>query len=517
LTHCNQPLLVCIRPKNSLFFGLVLLCLVHIGSASELMLLHTLQGALSGQTQRPALDSGVVLSCTYNPLLNRLQETDEQAERSCIEGLGWQGSIVYAGKRLVPQLHFSSHRLFAAFEQPSSSYGIKSQSSLDFVDAGVGVRFDEFNATLTIGRLLDGAYNSHLKADAQDSLATFLLEGPWRYQAAFGLDSKPVFGSLRLFCGPVYNSMTTLYNRSTHSNRTFPITLISHQAQLQGGVRGAWGSISGQLGVVGTQQRDLIESTNRMPVDINVAHYEAGVDAVVNTPLGDSLFAYVKVARLGGWSASYNFDRELFTFFKASPLWLSSAASEVGMQLTSTLEVGMFGEVLQGDIPEGFVKLSGFSNWSIFAPQDYKFSAAQASFYQGGGWAQLKRQFNALSVRGKIGASWFQTAASLSYRTKQVVVLLPVYLNPTDVQLWQERGFLIHPDITLTYACNPFIITAFVNQWIPLTLRNKGSAASESPPPSSAPPQSKERFIGGTHVGISLGWNGLHHTATKNR
>ena len=486
--------------------GLFIFLLCNSTSALD----NTLTGVISdilynppATIERNTYHSQIHIHDQFSPILyNKSTSQKYTALTQIINNIGDLEYFFSMGK--IDALISLSHYYFNA-NYRSSPYLIKNIQDFRNFTIGATGRFNSFSLGLHIGNhapqtALLKQYSVRIQSDHQ-----------WQFSCNANVQFPAFNCGISLFNGPVYSSITSISNIDQTGFRTFPLCI--NQRTLSGKIQLTLNrfkpSISASLSSFSTTQ--IFITDNQMPSEISFNTYKISIDGFGSPFFTDSLFWSLQLNNIGGWYAIYNFIKDRFTFFKADSFVSALVKFSGGLKLP-------FHMIINSDIsfydlngPSGFLKLSTFSNWSIFQPVDYKYHNLSIKYFQSGFETARLFSHRKLFFLPSFYSSYFNTKMFWEYSQKKVVVLFPVYSEFKEYTAWNLNGLLFRPSFTWIFRTGPISLSCEASQFIPILFRKRSlnkKQAIDSILIKQPTPHNNSHAItwGGTRAAIDFKW-----------
>ncbi len=446
------------------------------------------------------------LHSTFNPLYSEKDRATHGDRRTV--GISTRGySVDWFSRFRQVNYYLSCNRnaATATYRDTSEDYGCTYRSVGWNLAAGATYRNGNLLFGFGLGRHWPERMEQEHLYEIRDDVTTYITRGPWQ----FTLDTKWFFSRattrLSLFSGPIHSSVSKLITSDEMKFRSFPLTLILHRAD--GGFDFYTGTTSAAttFGIDYFENADLQTVHNSMPQDIAISNFRLDHSGYTKVPFTDSLGWNLSGSLAGGWVASYNFERNRFTFFKADEIRLRNLSVGIGTKLPAALTAGIFHTSLKGNSPTGFLKLSALSAWSIFRPLDYQYTNAELRYHETGGFINRKCTLSFLEVTPQLALSYFTAHATATYSHKEIVVLLPVYIDTVAKDFFDIRLLLLEPALRVSSRLGRIQFYGTISQKLPFPFKTAPSAEQGTSPEANH--QISTTTWGGTMMAISAVWD----------
>ena len=448
--------------------------------------------------------SQIDVTYNYDPLLSEKQRSSQDNYNSLINSTDMQLLCLLTTSQFKYYLACSYSDFFIAYRDDYQKYSFQNGRREWDPSTGVFYTRGRFSSGFGIGRHLPSDMHREHLTEVTDDPLQYVTHGPWQFSLATTLRFKHSDVHLSLFSGPIHSSLSKVITNDGNSYRSFPISLLRRSAELGVNSKGQTFSLKTAFSISNFENVDLLTIANSMPQNIEISDYGVTHKGVWKSPLSDSLFWKLSGNITGGWMASYNFDRNRYTFFKADSILSKKISALVGLRLPCKINTGVSGTFSTLSCPKGFLNLSAFSAWSVFNPLDYRFSDAKVNYFESGIF--FDRQFSrpVFNWTPHISLSYIKTRMSLNYTHKEIIVLLPVYVKGESLEVFDNQILLLMPSLAITVHAGKIDVIASVLQRIPL-FGNSGYSKKADSPDDEA--KKSASFTGGTSLSINAIWN----------
>lgn len=393
----------------------------------------------------------------------------------------------------------------AALRQRESGYSlIHERSEWNFTSA-VAYRYRNLHLGFGLGRHWPKYMErDHLRGIGND-VGGYVVRGPWQVSLCVKGDFRRASAWLSLFSGPVHSSVVKLVTGDEARFRSFPLSIVRHSIDAGLEVTIASVATSTQWGIDFCENADLQTVENTMPQDVAISNFRLVQRGGTRLAWTDSLWWEVSGSLAGGWGASYNFHRERFTFFKAATLRQYNVCVGGGVKLPHGMTSGLFQAWSSATSTSGFLKLSVLSAWSIFQSLDYKYKDAALSYGETGVF--LNRTFSRLffECTPQFKVSYVKTQMVFSRTRKEIVVLLPVYGDAEEVEVFNTPLVLVDPSVSVVVRWGRLVVNAALHQMVPIVPYTTNTESSDEGKETLVNYDTK--ITGGTRVSLGAMWN----------
>jgi len=448
----------------------------------------------------------VQMGTTFAPLYSEKDRaTNGDIQHVELLTQGFSAGFFSRYKKLKYYVSLQSDQVKATYKERASDYYFVHERSDRNVAAGAAYLYKNLYAGCGIGRHLPANMDREHVREIIDDPGLYLTQGPWQFSCAIKAALAPAALRLSLFSGPVQSSATTLVNSNGSNFRTFPLSIIRHSAEAGVELQGNILYTSTLLGADYFEDADLLTVKNSMPQDVALVNYHIVHKGTARLNFTDSLGWRASGSVAGGWGASYNFDRDRFTFFEAEAVRFNSVAAEVGARLPGFVTAGGSHYMLEGSSPKGHLKLSALSAWSLFESLDYRYRDALLTYAETG--LYVNRRFRGLKFEctPQINVAYVKTEMTLNRSRKEIVVLLPVYGNETALEVFATPLLLVTPSVSFQARWGSVSINGSLHQILPVvSLQTNASKSEEGIAPN---PSQDNSITGGTVLSLHAVWN----------
>jgi hypothetical protein len=156
--------------------------------------------------------------------------------------------------------------------------------------------------------------------------------------------------------------------------------------------------------------------------------------------------------------------------------------AEASVEFPHRIRAGAFGELSDGNVPQGYFEAFPFTSWTIFDPVHYKITRLSGVFHEAGLFTQGNFPFlHHFEIDPGIDCSFLYGKFLLGTRERQVAILIPYY---TDESVISSEEKLVMVKLRLGYGLNfgrySFLINAL--QLVPWELRSRQETVAQLPP-----------------------------------
>lgn len=454
------------------------------------------------------------LSDNYDPLLSEKPESTQDNYNSLVNSNKIQLSCFLNTSKAKYHLSCSYSDFFAAYRDESQKYSFQNQRKEWDPSVGILYSFGQVSYGFGIGRhLADYMHIEHI-SDISDDPLKYITHGPWQFSLATKLHTKHSDLSLSMFSGLIHSSLSKLITTDGNSYRAFPVSLLEQTADIGVNVNGQKFFTKTAVSINNFENTDFEKTPNGMPLELEITRYGLSHEGALKSALSDSLFWKLSGNVAGGWIVSYNFERDI-KFFKADSIRSANLSTLIGLRLPGKLISGISSSIYKFSSPTGFLKLSGFTAWSVFNPLDYRFTDAKMKYYETAIFVNRKFSRDWVNFTPNVSISYVKTWMFVNYTHKEVVVLLPVYVNPESLKVFDNQYLLLAPSLAITVHTGQFDIAASILQRIPFLIKSDNFKNSDDPGDDDT--QKRASFTGGTLLSVMAIWNISRTTANSKK
>ena len=274
--------------------------------------------------------------------------------------------------------------LFAAYRDDNETYAVTFDRKEADVSAGFTLDRKPFSLGLGLGfHMPDYIRNEYIENSSTEYDRIFSID-PWQFSLGCKINHNPFAWDLNLFSGPVHSSLTRVINKETGSFRSFGLTL--YRKSVQTGCDFENENIWLRLAVhyMRFNNSELIQSKNSMPSSVELSTYGGLTSGWFKAQVSDSIFWKLSGDLSGGWVSAYNFQKDRYTVFDTDSIRMQMVNYTVGIRLPRKINAGITATYFTAQAPMGYLRLSSFSNWSLFKPLDYRFENGSLRYYETG-------------------------------------------------------------------------------------------------------------------------------------
>lgn len=493
--------------------GWALACLLFVGSIVEARSLgDELQHFLFQEDATYGADSsGVSLSSVLNlPLYSRKKDTiadslhavdinvvDNKLRASYVRPLwGSQLSVVHRHKNLS----FETHRAEDVDAFVSSHNALQAR-----VDLWMYTKYSELG--LSVGRyfLGDSLSFNHMSVEYDHPFTSFQANPKSSYALWWNTSVGPIKTEV------LYDRTVPLYepmhiSKSSGSFKNLPLIMFQNRFIVKGGLQVR------DKEIFSYWERKKLDGEkvlldNGLPFLSEWLSYKIGLDAKMRRH-SLSLSALTSMGSLFGYEDD---DANAPRYAIFDDLYLKRLIGDYRFRLSPLFTIGARGEMLKANTPEektgnteyyGTIEFYPFSSWSLFKPVKYRFSKSLLNYNCSGISTRfyLGRQAKVRTTLG-FDCDVHQARIKTIREQRKIVVLVPIYINETELEplhLFAFSGDLI---IKQEYQIKKALLTFSMKQLIPLYLNDKNSVESSS---NDGPSVLDKKNFGGFNASLSL-------------
>jgi hypothetical protein len=442
---------------------------------------------------------------TFAPLLSEIKTTNSDNYNSQILKQCGQSDILWCNKTVRYHLSYSFTDFNAAYRDDFAHYSFDNVQKQHTLAASTLFTFNNTGIGLLLGRHFSKDLDIEHRYEIADAFSKYLSNGPWIYSLSAEQTINKFHLALTLFSGPVYSSVSRMITRTSGSFRTFPVSLISRTFDLTVDYKVNSLYLSNGFQFSSWHNVDLLETSNSMPQDVELQRYSLFESGHVSIPFSDSLFWNINGSLTGGWIASYNFNRNRFTFFKTDSVRFRSISALCGLTLSRNSSAELFGDFTTFSSPGGTLQLSALSAWSVFSPLDYKYTDVKGDYSEIGIQLHRMMQLSLFSFVPSISCSYVKTFMNLTYSEKEVVVLIPVYVNAARIEPVNKQIIMLTPELSAKATVGRYAFQLKATQLLPIELK-KGKTSQSSETADKSGNNRSQRFWGGTSLSFFINY-----------
>lgn len=444
------------------------------------------------------------VSYQFDPVITEKSRNEADDFNSSIHAHVFDALYFYRNPGYSFFMNFAYTDMFAAYRNQVDPYAVTfDRKEADF-SSGFALEQNRYSLGLGIGfHAPDHFHNDQIRNSSFENERIFSLK-PWQFSLGYKMKITPwLIWNLDLFSGPVHSSLTRVLNNKSGGFRYFPLTIHRYSAETGIELNSKKGKLKSALYYIKTDNSEMIESRNSMPSELKLATYGGLISGSVRGKISDSLFLMLTGNFSGGYVSVFNFEKKKYTVLETGSLRMQTASYSAGLRLPHTINTGISGAYFMAQAPSGYLRLSTFSNWSLFKPLDYRFEHGEFKFLETGLFINKSFSFRFMRIDPEITISYIKTGMVYDYSEKKVIVLLPVYSDPLHDKLLDTRFLLITPSMTIkTNVGSIGRIDLSAVQRIPLIQKSTSRSSQKSGEGGST--GSNPTFSGGTTVKISF-------------
>jgi hypothetical protein len=176
--------------------------------------------------------------------------------------------------------------------------------------------------------------------------------------------------------------------------------------------------------------------------------------------------------------------------------------AEAVMEFPHLIRAGIFGELTDGNVPQGYLEAFPFTSWTIFEPVHYKVTRLQAVFHEAGLFADARYRFRRFSeIQGGADCSFDYAQFVLATRERKIEILIPYYTDESAAA-GENKLIMLTLRCGYTLCLGKYSLTAMVRQMVPWILPQPQGPLAESPPTPRPSPVSRATY-GGLRIDAS--------------
>jgi hypothetical protein len=446
--------------------------------------------------------SQIIASSEYDPILFELKDSASDTYNTRVHSSNSQIGFF----RHDPRYDFFIIGRYSGFSgklhDDNFAYAIENNQQNGEIISGLSYHTNRLSLSGAIGRMFAESVKREHWSTITDSAGEYLSKSPWLVACAAKVVLKSISLHVGAFSGPVHSSISKIVNSESGSYRHFPVYLLKRN--LQAGIEGTfpWTHFNIDIGFDILRTADMITTSNAMPQDIEVNTYKVQGKLWLKTLLTDSLFLNVNYSIAGGAIASYNFSRERMTMFESSVMKIRNGNVLAGLSLPRGFIAGIAAARAHLTMLSGYLRLSAFSNWSVFRPMDYRFSDASVAYTEMGLFGNRTMQYKSFDLCPEITFSYIRAKGECIYEQKKIVVMFPVYGDTVQETFINSRILCITPDLKAGIHLSKIDINCSLSQKIPIELKKRAAPNDNGEAGSST--SGKSRFYGGSTLSVSV-------------
>ncbi|HEX2956915.1 MAG TPA: hypothetical protein VHO70_08780 [Chitinispirillaceae bacterium] len=446
--------------------------------------------------------SQVIVATEYKPILFELRDSTKDNYNTHIHSVTPKLGIYLHKNRFDFFAECTYSGFSGMLRDDEMAYSFEYEQHSGNIVSGFLFRVNNFTLGAGIGRMVAESLESEHRSTVTDSTGEYMSKSPWLVACAGKIALGSVALSAGVFAGPVHCSISKIVNRESDSYRNFPVYLLKRN--LRAGIEGAFPRVhfSVDLGFDVFRTADMITVSNAMPQDIEVNAYKVQGMLWMKTSFTDSLFFNTSGSVAGGTVASYNFSRERMTMLESDSLMIRSGNVLCGMKLPLGLTAGIAATRAHCTMPSGYLRLSAFSNWSVFKPMDYRFSDVSVAYSEMGLFGNRTMQYKSVNFCPEIALSYIKVNGECIYERKKIVVMFPVYGDTVQGTFINSRILCITPDLKAGIHIGKINIRGSLSQKLPIELKKREESNSSRGTGSST--VRKKRFYGGSTLAVCV-------------
>jgi hypothetical protein len=433
---------------------------------------------------------------SYSPLLIEKGETRDDTFNSTIYNHTVNASVYISKTAYKAYLKCSYKDFFAAYRKDSISYSTEiSNRTITFES---GLSFISQSCTIGVGL---GRHNPlTMKRERLDDIkvkgSDYVKSGPWQFQTNCKIPFFTGTLAFNLFSGPIYSSVISIVTNKTNSFRTFPLSI--KKSSISGSYAIQESNIFSQtsLSFAHLRQLDLQSTQNSMPSTISINNYTLTTNGIRRISQIDSLTWSISGNVYGGWIANYNFSRDQTKVLECDQIKIRNMHLSVDKTVAHHFTLSTYESFTYINAPDGYLRLSPFSSWTIFRPIDFKYRMGKMKTFESDISINRRFTFSKFNLKPALTFLYCYNHLSVDISQKKIVVLIPIYSSEKHEEPINNHLFAGSVHIPCTYTSGRNTIHFSYLQNIPIKSVNRSNEKDKTSEDNSGI-DSKGSYSGG--------------------
>jgi hypothetical protein len=167
------------------------------------------------------------------------------------------------------------------------------------------------------------------------------------------------------------------------------------------------------------------------------------------------------------------------------------------------LRAGCFGELADGNIPQGYFEAFPFTSWTLFDPVHYKITRLSAVYHEAGLFAEgCLRLGQASEIDGGADGSFLYGKFVFATRERKIEILIPYYTDESVLSN-ETKLMMIKLRCGYTLTLQKYSFRIWVRQLIPWMLPQHKNLRETTSPSQPSPATISRSTYGGLRVYVS--------------
>ncbi len=442
----------------------------------------------------------------YQPFLYEWSDSPKDTCYSRVGLVRIHGMRTLRGQHSSLGMYFSVARHNGTYCRRSEDYRVTARTRTSIVLVGSEFSIGPVDFYLHTGGMRSPQFmNDSMYVWLRDRPQEWFWNGPWFAAVSPRYQCRAVTLRARVSSAPVVSYAGRLINRTTGNYRSFPLSFHRKRVALQCSAHTTGVGFDLRAATYRLKTSRWIYPDNAMPSHAEVIGYMGGGGVTVHGFLCDTLRMGLRASITGGRGIGYDAALRGYEYFRMDSLRVRHGVVYTQWRIKGGIDGHMKAGMLNAVSPRGHYKLSSFSPWSVFAPQDYKYSNARVQYREIGMRLDKTIDIQGCSMEVSLHARYFETYAGAHLQKKKVIInLLPIYESLGEKQYWDVGAVMCTPQLSLMYRKKRLRLKFQLRQHIPWIL--DGTTRGESQPWGKSV-TTGNRVWGGTTLGMHLQCN----------
>lgn len=277
----------------------------------------------------------------------------------------------------------------------------------------------------------------------------------------FKFNRKPFLFSVHLSAEPVFVENPEMGNINSEELKKFPFFLYRNSIGYEIGLK--WKNVeilnSGDINKYSTDSISIEQGS--LPFYSNLICYNNMITCKFKSI--ECLFSFDKL----------NFDiyglSDYLKYLKFPEGELKRFKYLIGYNFNKSVKLKIIAENINGILPKGDLDFTPFSVWSIFYPKAYRFENSDFKFLDAGVYFEASKKWNNFNTTDlEFKGSFSQIELKTIRSEKKIYVLIPVYVDDTNLDLIDKYGFTGYLSLKHSLTLQKNKIGIGMSQWLPI-------------------------------------------------
>lgn len=421
-----------------------------------------------------ANDKLIDLSCSYSPLLKERRRSDNDRFNSFLEFMNFSGSLTLGNSKLQSKTTYAYDSYCGAVRIDNSTYGSFSSQHTHRINSLLWYSIKCMNFGMQLGTIIPA--NNDISIN-NNRITDYARSGLLQYGLQTDLTYK--YFNLLLYAEkqPIHFGITRLIkNNQPDHFLSFPTLLINHSIGISLKYSSEPLKSNVDLSVSKIQNDRKIHTKMQMPINLNLNIYSLYYEGKTCYDLAWA----IRMLTSGGWCSGHSNSFDGMNYFLANSLRIKSLHTFFGLKDSLRHTLLLEGGILVIKSPEGFLNLAPFSEWTILCTQAYRYNECRLKYFEAGFTAAKHFLINKFNVDLHLSAFLFSTYGKYNLSKKVIFVLLLKYKDMGEKRIWDEKGILFQPQISIPVNTRAIDFNFSINGIIPVSFHKKKTGSGQN-------------------------------------